>query len=63
MTTEELNSPAYIAGVDAGKDYNAEPTSDNFDGLPNPYKYGSNDWQLWNLGWNYTVMELTPPAE
>jgi hypothetical protein len=25
--------------------------------FPNPYEYGSSDWQAWNLGWNNEIMQ------
>lgn len=63
MKIEDFNSEAYKAGVAAGERYNAEPTCAMFDSLPNPYEYGSEDWQRWNLGWNYTTAERTPVIE
>jgi hypothetical protein len=55
MITEDFASAAYLEGVSAGKTYNANPNVEVFDSLPNPYEYGSHDWQLWNLGWNHTT--------
>jgi hypothetical protein len=56
MNEQDFNTDAYRAGVAAGEAYNADPRQNIFDDLPNPYPYGSDDWQRWNLGWNYTVM-------
>jgi hypothetical protein len=56
MTNEDFDTDAYRAGVTAAEAYNAEPTADMLVRYPNPYQYGSEDWQRWNLGWNYTVM-------
>lgn len=51
----DFSKPAYLAGKAAGEKYNADPTQATYDSLPNPYEYGSEDWQLWNIGWNYEV--------
>lgn len=56
MKTEDLKSAAYKAGRRAGEESRATVHL-NFDTFPNPYEYGSEDWQLWNLGWNHELQQ------
>lgn len=56
MTLEDFKSAAYMEGRRSGEASRAEWHL-KMDDHPNPYEYGSKDWQLWNLGWNHELMQ------
>ena len=56
MNLEDFNSEAYQAGRKAGELSRAEEHA-KMDTHPNPYGYGTQDWQLWNLGWNHELTQ------
>lgn len=57
MSTEDFKSAAYMAGRKAGEESRATGHINHLTTHPNPYEYGSNDWQLWNLGWNHEIQQ------
>jgi len=56
MKTEDFKSSAYMEGRRAGEESRATGHM-NVDTFPNPYEYGSEDWKLWNLGWNHELQQ------
>lgn len=54
MNIEDFQSAAYKEGVKAAELSRAEDHL-KMDEHPNPYPYGSGEWQLWNLGWNNEI--------
>ena len=57
MNLHEL--PAYEIGCAAAK---ASSERDHINPLENenPYEYGTEEWQAWNLGWNTTLRAEQP---
>ena len=56
MNIEDFKSEAYMTGRRAGEASRSEEHLKT-DTHHNPYEYGSNDWKLWNLGWNHELMQ------
>jgi hypothetical protein len=58
MNNEEtFTTEAYKLGVKAAEECIANNLLDPLKWV-NPYEYGSEDWQCWNLGWNYTLVKV-----
>ena len=55
MNPHPYTTEPYLKGKQAAVDYNADPQGDMVGKYPNPYEYWSDDWQLWNLGWNHEI--------
>lgn len=56
MNIEDFNSEAYKAGKKAAQSSRDEGHL-KMESHHNPYEYGSAEWQLWNLGWNYELIQ------
>ena len=54
MNLEDFQSTAHKEGVKAAERSRAEQHL-KMDQHPNPYEYGSKEWQLWNYGWNTEI--------
>lgn len=57
MKIEDFDSEAYKRGKADGMKSRAQGHPDTTTTFPNPYPYGTNDWQLWNLGWNHELQQ------
>lgn len=60
MNIEDFTSEAYLKGQQDAIDYSKDPLGDMVSKFPNPYPYGTEDWQRWNLGWNHQIMRDNP---
>ena len=50
-------SKEYQRGKNAAKESRANGHIAILLNHPNPYKYGTLEWERWNLGWNYEIKE------
>ena len=55
MNLEDFKSAAYMEGRRAGEESRMEGHL-KMDDHQNPYEYGSEDWLLWNYGWNHELV-------
>lgn len=57
MNVEDFKSSAYMQGRSDCEASRALGHPDTTTTFPNPYDYGTNEWQLWNLGWNHELQQ------